>query len=273
MRILVVEDDERILNLLEKTLAEDGHSIAVARAGQDALDMIRVGSFDVMVLDVMLPQLTGFAVVQQMRREGNHSAVLFLTARDALTDLVKGLNLGADGEELVAAPGSRVYVANADTSEIDTFNPTTLHVEQRWTLGEGKEPHGLAFDGEHHRLFAACRNQRMIVINSDTGAIVTTLPIGETVDMAAFDEKRHLVFASNGDGKLSMFHQLSADKYQDVGPVTTGPNAKQMDFDSRTGQIFLPSGDILTAESSAGKPVHTVKEGSFFILVVGRKPS
>ena len=64
MKILVVEDDERILTLLEKTLTEDGHAVVVARAGQDGLDMIRVGSFDVIVLDVMLPQIDGFAVVE-----------------------------------------------------------------------------------------------------------------------------------------------------------------------------------------------------------------
>jgi DNA-binding response OmpR family regulator len=96
MKILVVEDDERILRLLEKTLSEDGHAVAMARAGQDALEMTRVAAFDAVILDVMLPQMNGFALVEQMRRENNRTPVVFLTARDTLPDLVKGLDLGAD---------------------------------------------------------------------------------------------------------------------------------------------------------------------------------
>ena len=151
------------------------------------------------------------------------------------------------------------------------MDPKMLKVVKRFPLATGKEPHGLAFDPQHHRLFAACRNQVMIVLDSNDGHIVTSLPIGETVDMAAFDPQTRSVFASNGDGTLSVFHQVSADTYQDVGPIKTGANAKQMDFDANTGQLFLPTGTIITTGTSAdGKPMRAVKDGTFAILVVGR---
>lgn len=96
MRILVAEDDPRMSALLQRGFAEEGHVVDRAESGRKALDAALAAEFDVVVLDVMLPDLDGFAVLRQMRERGNRTPVLMLTARDANADVVLGLNAGAD---------------------------------------------------------------------------------------------------------------------------------------------------------------------------------
>ena len=194
-----------------------------------------------------------------------------VTAIDAKSGSVIGLlRINGGCEQLVPAPGEKVYAANADTSEVFQFDPATLKVITRYPLGACKEPHGLAFDSQDHRLFAACRNKLLIVLDSLDGHEVSSLPIGDTVDMAAFDPQTRTVFASNGDGTLSLFRQVSPDQYQSLISLKTGPNAKQMDMDPKTSKLYLPSGRISQELAGDGKPVKTVQEGTFAILVVGR---
>ena len=96
MRILIVEDDTQMAAVLRKGLAEEGHSAAVANTGPDGLAMAGAADFDVIVLDVMLPGLDGFAVARQLRRANNRTPILMLTARDAAADVIAGLDAGAD---------------------------------------------------------------------------------------------------------------------------------------------------------------------------------
>ncbi|GGC80802.1 heavy metal response regulator transcription factor [Vreelandella lutescens] len=95
MRILVVEDEQKTANYLSKGLGESGYSVEVARDGLDAQHLINEDEFDLVVLDVMLPGLDGWQLLQLIRRR-SQVPVLFLTARDAVEDRVKGLELGAD---------------------------------------------------------------------------------------------------------------------------------------------------------------------------------
>jgi DNA-binding response OmpR family regulator len=96
VRILLAEDDPRMSALLHRGFTEEGHVVDRAGTGSKALDTALSSEFDVVVLDVMLPDLDGFAVVRQMRQRGNRTPVLMLTARDANADVVLGLNAGAD---------------------------------------------------------------------------------------------------------------------------------------------------------------------------------
>jgi two-component system, OmpR family, copper resistance phosphate regulon response regulator CusR len=96
MRVLVVEDDQRVARLVERSLIEDGHAVMVAHDGVDGLDLARGDSFDALVLDVMLPRMDGFAILKTLRSERRATPVLMLTARDTMQDTVNGLNLGAD---------------------------------------------------------------------------------------------------------------------------------------------------------------------------------
>jgi len=96
MRILIVEDEQKMAKLLKKGLEEEGHSVMLAHDGVEGFEMSQTYSFDVMILDIMLPGLTGFEVVRRLRAAKNHVPVLMLTALDAVSDIVKGLHLGGD---------------------------------------------------------------------------------------------------------------------------------------------------------------------------------
>lgn len=96
MRILVVEDEERIAGFLKKGLEEESYAVDVAPDGLAALDWTAGASYDVILLDVMLPGLTGFEVCHLLRERGVTSPILMLTARDEVDDRVKGLDVGAD---------------------------------------------------------------------------------------------------------------------------------------------------------------------------------
>jgi len=96
MRILVVEDEAKTADYLKRGLEESGYRVEVARNGVDGKYLIEEETFDLVILDVMLPGLDGWELVQVVRRRSAHTPVLFLTARDAVEDRVRGLKLGAD---------------------------------------------------------------------------------------------------------------------------------------------------------------------------------
>jgi DNA-binding response OmpR family regulator len=94
--VLVAEDERKMAKLLRKALEEQRHSVMVAENGREALDLALNYPFDVLALDVMLPEMDGFEVARKLRAENNRVPILFLTARDAKADLVRGLDLGGD---------------------------------------------------------------------------------------------------------------------------------------------------------------------------------
>ncbi|MCX6545762.1 MAG: response regulator transcription factor [Acidobacteria bacterium] len=96
MRILTIEDDRHMAGLLQKGLTEEGHTVALGRTGPEGLALAESGSFDVIVLDVMLPGIDGYEVARRLRSARNRTPILMLTARDATSDVVKGLDAGAD---------------------------------------------------------------------------------------------------------------------------------------------------------------------------------
>src|SRR2546426_3164259 len=96
MRILVVEDERKTAAFLAKGLREAGFPVDLAREGETGLTLARPTRFDLLIVDVMLPNKDGWEVVAELRRAGVRTPVLFLTARDSVRDRVKGLELGAD---------------------------------------------------------------------------------------------------------------------------------------------------------------------------------
>jgi two-component system copper resistance phosphate regulon response regulator CusR len=96
MKLLIVEDEPKTLAFLKKGLAENGFVVEAARDGNDGLHRARSGDYALIVLDVLLPGRDGWSVLAELRRAGGQTPVLLLTARDAVEDRVKGLELGAD---------------------------------------------------------------------------------------------------------------------------------------------------------------------------------
>jgi DNA-binding response OmpR family regulator len=96
VEILIVEDDERTAALLNRGLEREGHVTSVAADGSEGLDFALARPFDVVILDVMLPKLSGIEVARRLRQRGCRTPILMLTAKDAPRDIVNGLDIGAD---------------------------------------------------------------------------------------------------------------------------------------------------------------------------------
>lgn len=96
MNLLIVEDESRMAELLRKGLHEEGHQATCACDGAEGLAMARSYDFDVILLDIMLPNISGFDVAKRLREEKIQTPILMLTARDSVPDIVRGLDLGAD---------------------------------------------------------------------------------------------------------------------------------------------------------------------------------
>jgi DNA-binding response OmpR family regulator len=96
MKLLIVEDEARMADLLRKGLTEEGHIATCASDGAEGLAMARSYEFDVIILDVMMPKLSGYELAKRLRAEKVRTPILMLTARDSVPDIVRGLDLGAD---------------------------------------------------------------------------------------------------------------------------------------------------------------------------------
>src|SRR4030081_3444477 len=96
MRVLLIEDKKKTAGFLAKGLREDGLSVEIAPDGESGLELARTKKFDLLIVDVMLPNKDGWSVVAELRKSGMRTPILFLTARDSVRDRVKGLELGAD---------------------------------------------------------------------------------------------------------------------------------------------------------------------------------
>jgi DNA-binding beta-propeller fold protein YncE len=196
-----------------------------------------------------------------------------ISAIDAESGRVVGtVNVGGDGESAVIADGL-VYVNIEDTNEVVVFDPKSLEVKKRFPIGVAKTPTGLAYDAKTKRLFIGCRNEpKMVVMDAVSGKVITAFPIGRGVDYASFDPQARLIFFSCSEGVLNIFHEKSADDYEDAGVVKTQPSARTMAFDPKTGKIFLAAAEFVEtpATTPGGRPQRSIKPGSFVVLVVGK---
>lgn len=96
MHILIIEDEKKMALALKKGLEAENHRVSLASDGRAALDYVSAQEFDAIVLDLMLPGMDGFEVARRIRKSQDHTPILMLTARDAVPDIVKGLDSGAD---------------------------------------------------------------------------------------------------------------------------------------------------------------------------------
>jgi Uncharacterized conserved protein len=153
--------------------------------------------------------------------------------------------------EFAAADADRVYCNIEDKSEIEVIDTSKHEVVARWPLAPGDEPTGMALDAAHHRLFAGCHNKLMAMLDTETGKVVATVPIGAGVDACLFEDATQFAFASCGDGTTTIAKEETPQKLAVVQTLKTERGARTMALDPETHRIYLPTAEFHPAPSPA----------------------
>jgi YVTN family beta-propeller protein len=191
------------------------------------------------------------------------------TVIDVASGTVDGtVALGGKPEFAVGDGHGRIFDNIEDKSEIAVINTKTMEVTARWPLAPCESPSGIAMDKQRARLFVACENEMMAVVNAKNGKVVTTVPTGKGADGAAFDPGSREVLIPNGEGKLSVIHQDTADKYRLVENVATQFGARTIDLDPSTHRIFSATADL--TPDPGKRPPYKLTPGSFRLLVFAK---
>lgn len=146
MRILVVEDEKNLNRIISEAMEDEGYSVDSCFNGADALDYALTAVYDVVILDIMLPKLDGLELVRRLRRGGNNTPVLFLTARDSVADRVEGLESGGDYyltkpfdfKELIAVVHVMTRKYTGNRSNVYTVGDLALDAAARTAERAGK---------------------------------------------------------------------------------------------------------------------------------------
>ncbi len=147
MRVLVVEDAKDMNRLIVKTLTRAGYSVDGCYNGEEALDFLAGAEYDAILLDVMMPKMDGYTLLEKLRSQGMDTPVLFLTARDAISDRVKGLDLGADDylvkpfdfEELLARIRAMTRKKAGKRSNVFTLGDLQVDAQSHTVTRGGQE--------------------------------------------------------------------------------------------------------------------------------------
>lgn len=192
------------------------------------------------------------------------------TAIDPASNTVIGsVALGGRPEAAVTDGQGRVYVNLEDSSAVTCFDTRTLQVISRWSLAPGEGPTGLAMDRTHRRLFAGCANQKLIVLDADSGHVIADLTIGERCDGVGFDAGLQCVVSANGDGTLSAFREESPTRFAKLPDVPTQRGARTLAMDEVSHRIYTCSAQYGAAPAPTAEQPHPrapMVPGSFVII-------
>jgi YVTN family beta-propeller protein len=171
---------------------------------------------------------------------GNHNGKTGMLIDPATLKVVATIPLGGEPEYPQADPGTGLIYQNLeDTSELVVIDPLKQAVIKRYKLDPGEGPTGLALDAAHHRLFSAAGNRKLIVMDTETGAIVAVLPIGAGVDGAGYDPALRRVYSANGIGTMTVIQQESADQYRVLENAPTHFGGHSLVVDPATHRIYV----------------------------------
>jgi outer membrane protein assembly factor BamB len=191
------------------------------------------------------------------------------TVIDPSGKFVTNIPLGGKPEYGASAGDGKVYANLTDNGEVVEVDAKTLTVSKRWSTAPCKNPVSMAIDTNNHRLFSGCRSGVMAVSDYRSGKILTTLPIGQGVDGAAYDPQSRDGFASNADGTLTVIHQDTPDTYHVVETVRTPQASRNMGLDPTTHKLFLAAAKFGPPPANGrGRP--PVIGETFSLLVIER---
>ena len=166
----------------------------------------------------------------------------------------------------------RIYCNLEDKSAVAVIDAKAHKVLSTWPIAPGEEPSGMAYDAQNKRLFLGCGNKLMVMMDSETGKVVGSVPIGQGVDATKFDSGTMLAFCSCGDGTVTIAHEDSPDKLRVVQTLKTEPRARTMALDTKTHKIYLASARFgaATDQPAGGKKGRpSAVPGTFKVLVYG----
>ncbi|HEY4009919.1 MAG TPA: YncE family protein [Acidobacteriaceae bacterium] len=185
-------------------------------------------------------------------------------------NLVTNLPLGGKPEYAVSAGDGKLYVNITDKNEIVEIDTKSATVTRRWPTAPCQNPVSLAIDKTHHRLFSGCRSGIEAVSDYQAGKVVATAPIGKGVDGGGYDPRTASVFASNGDGTLTVIHQDTPDKYHVVQTLATPIGSRSSAFDPVSHRLFVVSAKF--GPVPPGGRRGPVLPGTFTLMVFEAQP-
>jgi DNA-binding beta-propeller fold protein YncE len=197
------------------------------------------------------------------------------TVFDAASGEVAGtIALGGKPEFARTDGKGKVYVNIETLNEVVEIDSQKLVVARRFSIQPGEGPTGMGFDVEHHRIFSGCGNKIMTVLDTETGKVIATVPIGDGCDGVGFDPATGLAFGSNGgDGTLTVVRETSPGKFGVAETIPTEVGARTMELDPETHNIYLSYARFSPpAEPTpeVPKPRKQMVKDSFGVLVVGK---
>jgi YVTN family beta-propeller protein len=197
-----------------------------------------------------------------------------VTVIDALArKVLSTIPLGGKPEYAATDGNWKVYVNIEDTNEVVEIDTFMTKESRRFSLKPCDEPTGMGLDSGKHRVFSGCHNKTMTVLDTTTGKVISTLPVGANVDGNGFDAGTGFAFSSNGDGTLTVVREVSPSKYEVVETVPTQLGSRTMAVDPKSHNIYLPAAQFnQSKESEQGTPKlrPVMVKDSFEVLVVGR---
>jgi len=203
----------------------------------------------------------------------NHSGNSATVINAKTASVVSTITLGGSPEfAAVDSAAGHVYCNIEDKSEVAVIDTAKHEVVGRWSLAPGTEPTGMAFDATHHRLFVGCHNKLMTMLDTETGKVVATVPIGAGVDGCAFDDATQLAFASCGDGSTTIAKEETSQKLTIIQTLKTERGARTIALDPQTHRIYLPTAQFHpppspAPDASPGRPM--IVPNTLKLLVYG----
>jgi len=199
-----------------------------------------------------------------------------ITVIDPKADAVLTTLEGGGKLEIAVADGlGKVYVNGEEKREILRIDARTMSIDARWPIPDCESPHGIAVDNRGHHVFSSCANKVMVVVSTQDGKQLATLPIGARTDGAAFDPNTHRAFSSNGDGTLTVVGEKAPGEFAVLDTVQTSLGARTMTIDPKTGRLFLVAAEL---KENAGvdpndyRHRYTVTPGSAKLLIYDPAP-
>ena len=191
-----------------------------------------------------------------------------LTVIDPTTDAVTAtIPLSGKPETAVSNGAGKVFINNEDKSTIEVVDILAGKVTASWPLAPGEAPTGLSIDRKTNRLFAACDNEMLIVIDATNGKVVAKVPIGPGCDGDAFDPATKMIYTSNGEnGTVTAIKEIDKDKYEVVENVATRNGARTICIDAKSHTLYLPTADFGAPVAGSKRP--PMVPGTFQVLVV-----